>query len=70
MRNPKLIAIAILALGAIILILQNTESVETRLFFATVVMPRSLLLVLNILIGVGIGLFMGLRWSQASRKDS
>jgi uncharacterized integral membrane protein len=70
MRNPKVIAISVLALGAIILILQNSESVETKLFFATVEMPRSLLLMLNILIGTGLGFVLGLRWAKSKSKTS
>ena len=45
------------AIGIIVLIaaLQNTESVETRLLFATVTMPRALLLVCTFVIGAVIG---------------
>ncbi|TVQ57021.1 MAG: LapA family protein [Phycisphaerales bacterium] len=43
--------IAAVIILTIIVILQNTESVSTNLLFATVTMPRSVLLLLTLLIG-------------------
>lgn len=50
-HRVKLLGSAILALLALIIILQNTESVETRILFMTVVMPRAALLFVTLLIG-------------------
>ncbi len=43
--------IAAVIILTVIVILQNTESVSTRLLFATVTMPRSVLLLVTLLIG-------------------
>jgi uncharacterized integral membrane protein len=52
----KLIIALILVVLAVILILQNTESVETKLLFATVTMPRAILLLVTLAIGFGSGM--------------
>lgn len=58
-RPPlRLIAVAILGVLAVILVIQNTESVETRFLFATVVMPRAVLLAITFLLGVIVGLLI------------
>jgi uncharacterized integral membrane protein len=40
-------------------VVQNTETVATRLLFATIEMPRALLLFITLAIGVVIGLIVG-----------
>ncbi|NNF44271.1 MAG: LapA family protein [Phycisphaerales bacterium] len=55
MKTARLIVVVIAAILAIIVIAQNTESVETRLLFATITMPRAILLVLTLLIGFVLG---------------
>ncbi len=47
----KLIALLVLAVLALVLILQNTQAVVTRLLFVTVSMPLAALLALTLLIG-------------------
>ncbi len=59
MKATKSITAAILLVLVIIIVFQNTEVVETRLLFATLSMPRALLLGLTLLIGVVIGLILG-----------
>ncbi len=49
-RMKKYLAV-ILAVVLVIVGLQNTEVVETRILFATVAMPRAVLLILAALIG-------------------
>lgn len=49
--------------------LQNTESVETKLLFAPVTMPRALLLFVTLLIDGVYGLIVGPRWAK-SGKDT
>jgi putative membrane protein len=51
MHKAKLIILLVLAGLAIVLMLQNTQAVDTRLFFVTVTMPRAALLMLTLLIG-------------------
>jgi len=56
MNKPKAILIGAVALLVLIVVLQNTESVDTRLLFATVSMPLAALLFTTLLIGYGLGL--------------
>lgn len=55
MERFKLISAAILALLGIIIILQNTEPVETKLLFLSITMPRAILLLGTTLIGFSLG---------------
>ena len=61
MNRLKLVGIAVLALSIGIVVLQNTESVETKILFFSITMPRALLLFLTALIGFIIGLLSSLR---------
>lgn len=61
MRRIKLVFIAILLILIAIIILQNTESVETQLLFYTLTMPRALLLLCTALLGFIVGLFSAVR---------
>jgi len=56
MVKAKLIAAFVLAVLAIILVLQNTETVDTKFLFVTVTMPRAALLALTMLIGIAVGI--------------
>lgn len=51
-------AIAGLILLAIV-ILQNTEDVDTRILFVTITMPRALLIFISALIGAAVGIVAG-----------
>lgn len=62
-KKVKLIIIAVLAVIVLIIALQNTANVETRLLFATVTMPRAVLLFVMLLIGFVIGWLSGARFS-------
>ncbi|MFC1843396.1 LapA family protein [Thermodesulfobacteriota bacterium] len=66
MKRFKLISIAILTLLGIIIILQNTEQVETRLLFLSITMPRAILLMGTTLIGFALGILISLFFQ---RKD-
>jgi uncharacterized integral membrane protein len=66
MQNAKLFAIAVLVIAAIIVIVQNTAAVETRLLFATVTMPRAVLLLLTLSIGFVLGILF--TYSTKRRK--
>ncbi len=57
----KIAVAAVVAVLAIIVIFQNTEVVETRLLFITVGMPRALLLIVTLLLGVLLGLMAAIR---------
>lgn len=58
MKRWKLVAAVVAGLLAIILVLQNTQEVETRLLFVTVTMPRAVLLLVTLLIGFILGLLL------------
>ena len=51
MNKLKLVAIAVISL----VVLQNTQAVETNLLFLTVTMPRAALLFGTLIIGFAIG---------------
>jgi len=53
--RTKLITMAILALLAAIIILQNTDPVQTRILFFTLTLPRAVLLFAATLIGFSLG---------------
>ena len=60
MTKLKLIILLVLSVLAIVLVLQNTQAVETRLLFVTVTMPRAALLGLTLLIGFACGILVAL----------
>lgn len=51
MKKFKIVAVVVISLLVFIVVLQNTQSVETKLLFATITMPRALLLFLTFLFG-------------------
>lgn len=55
MNKLKLVAIAVISLLVLIVVLQNTQAVETNLLFLTVTMPNSALLFGTLIIGFAIG---------------
>ena len=60
MQRFKLITAAILALLGVIIILQNTEPVETKFLFLSITMPRAVLLMGTTLIGFALGVLVSL----------
>jgi len=69
MKSAKNLTAAVLLIVAIIIVFQNTETVETKLLFATLSMPRALLLVLTLLVGVVIGLVLSTRLPGLGRGE-
>jgi uncharacterized integral membrane protein len=51
----KIVGIAVIVLMAVIVVLQNTQAVETKLLFLTVTMPNAALLFGTLIIGFAIG---------------
>jgi uncharacterized integral membrane protein len=66
MERFKLISTAILALIGVIIILQNTEPVETKLLFFSITMPRAILLMATTFIGFSLGVLVSVFFK---RKD-
>ena len=55
-KNLKLISISIIAVLSLVVVLQNTESVETKILFVSFTMPRVVLLLTMLAIGFVLGL--------------
>jgi uncharacterized integral membrane protein len=64
MKKIKLIVAALLAVLFVVVILQNTQEVETKLLFATISMPRAVLLLTTLVVGFVIGLLTAGRLSK------
>jgi uncharacterized integral membrane protein len=60
MNRFKMISIAVLTILGVIIILQNTEPVETKLLFLSITMPRAILLMGTTLIGFALGVLVTL----------
>ena len=61
MKRIKFIGIGALFLLILIVVLQNTERVDTNILFFTITMPRALLLMATAAIGFIIGLMSSLK---------
>ena len=68
MRYPRLIVAAVLVVLLLILIVQNTESVETRILFITVTLPRAVLLGVTLVLGWLIGIITSEVIDRSSSK--
>ena len=55
MNKSKVVAIAGIALIVVIVVLQNTQAVETKLLFLTVTLPNAALLFGTLIVGFAIG---------------
>lgn len=67
MQNSKNIAVAILLVLIVIVTLQNTEAVETKVLFMSLSMPRALLLFITLATGIAIGIVVGTRLLGAKK---
>jgi uncharacterized integral membrane protein len=70
MRRAKMIGILVLALFIGIVVLQNTERVQTHIIFFTITMPRAVLLFLTALIGFIIGVLSSLLMGRKKTDTS
>ncbi len=69
MKKFKIIVISVVLLLVLIVILQNTQSVETKLLFAKITMPRAFLLMLTFVFGFIAGLLTTLRLGSKTKKN-
>jgi len=67
MKKAKIVIIAIVTLLALIVFLQNTETVETKFLFTKISMPRVLLLIMTFMTGFVVGLITA---SNVLRKSA
>jgi uncharacterized integral membrane protein len=51
MKKAKLVTIIVISILVFIIFLQNTKSVETKILFMQVSMPRVILLILTFIVG-------------------
>jgi len=68
MQKAKLITIVVLAIIAVIIIVQNLETVDTKLLFITISMPRAVLLAVTWLIGMACGILIPLKGKRSKEK--
>ena len=57
----KIAGVAILAILVLVVVLQNTEAVETKILFVTVTVPRAALLFGTLIVGYVLGIFTTVR---------
>ena len=71
MPRIKIIVIAIVAVLTLIVVLQNTESVETKILFIKIGMPRAALLFVTAMVGFVLGIFVAgrLLWKKRDGKE-
>jgi uncharacterized integral membrane protein len=68
MARAKLIITAILALLLLIVVLQNTQAVETKILFISFAMPRAVLLFGTAIIGLVLGVLVAFRAGKKRPK--
>jgi uncharacterized integral membrane protein len=68
MTRTKLIIAGILALLVLIVILQNTAAVETKILFITLTMPRAVLLIGTTLVGFILGVLAAFRLAKQGKS--
>ena len=67
MPKWKLITALILTVITIVVVVQNTETVDTKLLFFTISMPRALLLCVTFLAGTASGILLAIWYSNRKR---
>ena len=70
MRRIKLVLAALAAFLFVVLILQNTETIETKFFSATLTMPRAAILGFSMLVGFALGVVTSLYLVRRKRLDT
>ena len=70
MTKFKVVVLAVIGLLVLIVILQNTEAVETKLLFISISMPRAVLLFGTLLIGFALGVLTAGRISRKPKQSA
>lgn len=68
MKNLKLYSFLILAVLAILIILQNTVEVQIRILFLTMNAPLALFLLITLLLGMVLGILIAYLIDHKARK--
>ncbi|MGB2984301.1 MAG: LapA family protein [Phycisphaerae bacterium] len=66
--RARIIIAIVAAILVIIVVLQNTQTVETKLLFVTLTMPRAVLLFVTLLVGFALGLITATWFSRRPPK--
>jgi uncharacterized integral membrane protein len=69
MTRTKLVIMAVLALLVLIVILQNTAAVETKILFVTLTTPRAVLLIGTTLVGFLLGVLVAFRMAKQKKPE-
>jgi uncharacterized integral membrane protein len=70
LNKLKLLAIAAIAVVVMVIVLQNTQAVETKLLFLKVTMPNAALLTGTLIIGFAVGVAAAGHIWPAAKRDS
>lgn len=65
----KLVIGFILVVLSIIVVLQNTTPVDTRILFITMTMPRAVLLFITLLVGIALGILIAMHFFNKNKKN-
>jgi uncharacterized integral membrane protein len=68
MARAKLTAAFVLVIVGLIVVLQNTQPVETKFLFMAVTMPIAALLAITLLIGIAVGMLVALGLSGKKNR--
>ena len=60
----RITGIAVAAILLLVIVLQNTEAVETRILFITITVPRAVLLFGTTVVGYVLGIFTAARFAR------
>ena len=66
MNRAKTLFLTVLAVVVVIVVAQNTETVETQLLFVSIAMPRAVLLLVTLVTGFVLGILVGTRSTRLS----
>ena len=67
-KKTKLVGVIVFCVVAVIIFLQNTETVETRILLLTVSMSRALLLILTFIAGLVAGMIATTQFFRKPKK--
>lgn len=68
MKKIRIYGTLLSLLVMLIVIVQNTETVDTRILFATISMPRAALLGITLLIGIILGILFATFGAKSIKK--
>jgi len=69
MKKLKIIIVAVISILALIIFVQNTAVVETKLLFMTISMSRALLLILTFGLGFATGLIVSFMLRRSDKSE-